>query len=288
MATAGYVVSTPVAAMPVNIESQRKVLPSERTEGWSGQTGINFSLRSGNVFLLDAGGNLALTYIRRRHEVVMIGSSRFAAKATARDTEQIIDLIGNDDTRFVNAHLAHLRYSLTVLPWLQADGFTQLSSDEFILQQARLVLGLGPRFILFRNHEFAAVYGTGYMAEREYLNPSSFVSQPDSSTNLNWWHRWNNYLSLRLHAGELLTISATTYLQPRFDRLRDFWLLNENALTVKLTERLGLKLALTIRHDAEPPTYCASAFEEGACPSEQTITVRPTDVRIENSFAFTF
>jgi len=274
--------------MPVNVESQRKVLPSERVPGWSGLSGLNFSLRSGNVFLLDVGGNLGVTMIQGRHEVLMLGSSRFAAKATARDTEQIGDLVGNDETRFANAHLGHLRYSVTVLPWLAADMFTQLSSDEFILLQARLVFGLGPRFILFRNHEFAAVFGTGYMPELEYLDPAAFVGQVDSSSNMNWWHRWNNYLSFRLDAGELLTISATTYLQPRFDRLTDFWVLNENSLAVKLTKRLQLKLSLTIRHDSKPPTACFDTQVDGVCPSGSAYTVRPTDIRIENAVAFTF
>lgn len=274
--------------MPVNIESQRKVLPRERTPGWSGLSGLNFSLRSGNVFLLDVGGNLSVNVIHGRHEVLMLGSSRFAAKAAARDTEKIGDLVGNDDTRFANAHLGHLRYSLTVLPWLAADLFTQLSSDEFILLQARWVFGLGPRFILFRNDEFAAVFGTGYMPELEYLNPTAFVGQPESTSHMNWWHRWNNYLSFKLDAGELLTISATTYLQPRIDRLTDFWVLNENALSVKLTKRLQLKLALTIRHDSKPPTACVEAFDDGVCPIGRSFAVRPTDIRIENAFAFSF
>ncbi len=280
--------SSQAQAMPVNIESQRKVLASERTEGWSGTSGTSFSMRSGNVFLLDAGLNFGVTMLHKRHELLMIGSSRFAAKATARDAEQIFDLVGNDDTRFANAHLAHLRWCITILPWLQAEAYSQLSSDEFILLQARLVFGVGPRFILFRNDEFAAVVGTGYMPESEFLNPDSFVGQPDSVSHRNWWHRWNNYLSLRLAAGKLLTISATTYLQPRFDRMRDFWVLNENALAVKLTERLQLKLSLTIRHDSEPPTYCAAAFEDGACPEGSAVVVRPTDIRIDQAFAFTF
>lgn len=257
-------------------------------EGLSGSLELKLALRQGNVDLVDIGAKGVLSYRRRRHHVFVLAETRFAAQATTRSDVDIADL-GGTETRFINRHRGHIRYAYRVLDWLLTEGFTQIETDEFILLRTRFLLGIGPRFALFENDDFAAHLGTSYMAEHEALDPRFFVWQPTSRARVNWWHRWNNYLSLRLRVQDGVWMRTATYVQPRFAAPSDLRLLHEANVEVAMGDRLSLKLTMAIRHDTKPPTFCRVALQpDTACSAPQLARLEPTDLFLENSLRVRF
>jgi hypothetical protein len=217
----------------------------------------------------------------------VLAESRFATRAKARDGLGITD-VGKASSRFVNRHMGHVRYAVSVLEWLAGETFAQLETNEFVLLRMRLLFGGGPRLAFFQNDQFAGHVGTAYMAEYEQLDSQSFVSQPTSSDRTNWWHRWSSYLSLRLLVREGLSMGCTTYVQPRFDALSDVRVIHDAALEVALSEWLGLELGMAIRHDSKPPVYCAVSVADAPCATGDTLELEATDVRLENALSFRF
>lgn len=265
----------------VNIEKERPDKP-----GVAGAVDLKFGYRQGNVNLVDVGLRTRVSFLRGRHLVFGLTDSRFAAQSKTRDGGDIRSLSG-ERARFANRHMVHGRYNLRMFDWMASESFSQLEADEFLVVRTRVLVGAGPRFILFERADFGAYLGTTYMAEREDLDPRAFVSQPGGEGRTNWWHRWSNYLSLRFLATDRLTLSSTTYFQPRFDAFGDFRVLNDNGLEVELVSRLSLKWTFSIRHDSRPPTACAEP-EGTSCPAEATYTLAPTDLFAENALSLKF
>jgi hypothetical protein len=215
-----------------------------------------------------------------------LSDSRFAAQSKTRDGGSL-DALSTEQARFANRHMVHARYNLRMFDWVASELFSQFEADEFLVVRTRVLVGAGPRFVLFERTDFGAYLGTTYMAEREDLDPDAFVSQPGGAPRLNWWHRWSNYLSLRFLVTDRLTLSTTTYVQPRFDAFGDFRVLNDNGLEVSLVPRLSLKWTFSIRHDSRPPTACAEP-EGTACPEESTYALQSTDLFAENALSLKF
>ncbi|MCA9695789.1 MAG: DUF481 domain-containing protein [Myxococcales bacterium] len=288
LATLAALGPRPAAADIVNIEARRPTLPSERKDGWSGSFALKFAFRTGNLFLIDIGPNGTVNWLRGRHSVLSLFSYNFAAKADPKSGQSINDL-GRQDSAFRHNGLGHLRYAFEVLRWLDVEAYTQLATDQFLLLRTRYLVGFGPRFALFEDDLFGAYLGTSYYAEHERLDPDQFLLQPGGQGPTNWWHRWSNYLTLRLRATESLLLTSITYVQPRFDRLRDVYLLNDSVLEFKVSPYISFTLSTSIRFDSAPPTYCTGeADPAGSCPSASVYTLPTTDVRVENALLVSF
>jgi len=48
-------------------------------------------------------------------------------------------------------------------------------------------------------------------------------------------------------------VLSTTYYQPAVDDFGDYRLLEDAALSVKMTDSLSLKVSLNLAHDSQPP-----------------------------------
>lgn len=269
------------AATGLNTERLR-VEPDE--QGLSGdlQLGVNFS--AGNVNRLDLRTSAALGFRRGQHLVFLIGNSSYSTRTRAIEGESLAQLL-DDDSRFINRADLHLRYNYDILPWLTAELFGQVERNEFLLVESRVLFGVGPRFVPVKNDEFTMAIGTDYMLEYEALESERVVRPLPAQTLV---HRWSSYLTFSYDVSERLTMRSTTYLQPRFDLLRDLRLLTEGMLEVVLLEPVTLRLFLRLRWDSDPSEYCRSAVPAAGCPMANQVRLREVDLTVENAIAVSF
>jgi hypothetical protein len=105
------------------------------------------------------------------------------------------------------------------------------------------------------------------MLERERLNLSALATESETTVA----QRSSNYVSVSLPLEERATAGCTTYVQPRFDRFRDYRILSEAFVELDVSQTVSARLAISIRHDSEPP-----------------FDVKPTDLQIKNGFSWSF
>ncbi|MFO0757053.1 MAG: DUF481 domain-containing protein [Byssovorax sp.] len=227
----------------VNIETLRTEI---KQNPLFGSVDASFTGRLGNTQGVVAGASVfgGLNFAER-HLLFLKGQGDYAAFG---------------GTPSVSKSFAHLRYNLTILPWLVGEAFAQVQQDKFQRLQFRNVEGIGPRFGLVQMDDFELYYGTSYMLEYEVL--SSLPGGPaDATVDLN--HRWNNYLSLLYRFDARARFSTVIYVQPRLDAFDDIRVLSDSALIVDLSGPLKLKLNVTVRHDTQPPEGVLSTDFEG-------------------------
>ncbi|PRP97441.1 hypothetical protein ENSA5_34330 [Enhygromyxa salina] len=271
----------PASATGLNVE---RIRLDPEDDGVHGGFQIGVDFQAGNTNRLDLRTSAALAFRRERHVAFLIGSSTYSTRTRAINGEDLSTLL-RPESRFVNKANVHARYNFEFLDWLVGETFAQLESNEFLLVESRVLFGLGPRFVPINNGEFSLALGTDYMLEREALDAAQVVSPLPAQTIA---HRWSSYLSLVYAATERLSMSSTTYVQPRFDRFSDLRLLSEGFLDVVLVEPISIRLSLRIRWDSQPSIYCSSDVGIGGCPTGDTLRLREFDIAVENSINVSF
>lgn len=281
LAVVGFVPSAHAGGL--NIERMR-LDPDE--DGVSGGFDVSFGLAQGNVNLLDLGASGNVAFRRDRHLVFVLGDSRLAARTRRIDGGTFAGL-ADAENRFFNKHQGHLRYNYRILDWLRAEAFTQAETNEFLIVEARGLLGGGPRLTPFANEEFGVHWGAAYMAEYEQFDKTRLV-EPGPEQSITVVHRLSTYLTLAF-SRERVSMQSTTYVQPRFDLWRDLRILNENEIEVKITEVLGLKLMTSLRYDSIPPVVCGSPLSAGMpCADDEVRELRSVDIAVKNAIAVSF
>ncbi|PRQ07460.1 DUF481 domain-containing protein [Enhygromyxa salina] len=269
----------PAAATGLNVE-QVRLHPDK--DGFNGgvQLGVDFS--AGNTNRLDLRSSASLAYRNGRHVAFLLGSGQYSTRTAPSDE---LSLLLRPESRFVNKANAHLRYNYELLSWLTPEVFTQLERNEFLLLESRVLLGLGPRFVPVNNGEFTFAIGTDYMFEYEALDPARVLRPLPAQTVV---HRWSSYLSLVYAANDRLSMSSTTYVQPRFDMFADLRLMSESMLDVTLVEPISVRLTLRLRWDSDPSTFCSDPVGLAGCPAGRELKLRELDVGVENSISISF
>lgn len=209
--------------------------------------------RAGNTEGTTFGGGVLAAIIKRRHLAF--------ARAQA-------DYANAEGATTVSRAFAHVRYNYTLLSELAMEGYAQLQSDRFRRLALREVIGIGPRWeILHKNHIeiFAA---TSYMLENEVLTASE---EPPDRRHEDFYHRSSSYAGINYVIDDKSQLTSVTYFQPRFDRPKDYRLLNESALILGVTKLLAVKVSITLRYDSEPP-----------------VAVKPLDLEVKNSLQVRF
>lgn len=224
------VLNGPLAGQ-VNTEGLRR---ADLEPGVSGQAGVDFILRAGNVqlFLLAPSGRLDMAGER--------WTSFFVAQA---------DFGWAGGERFSNQALMHLRYGYQVAERLTLEAFTQTDYDRSRRLSLRALAGGGPRLPLARSEGWELLLGTSYMFEHERLDLPPEALHP-VETNA---HRWSNYVTVRGGSGQRLGVVATAYAQPRFDDFGDTRVLGDARLAVQIIGALSLQVSGVVRWDGRPP-----------------------------------
>ena len=260
------------AQAQVNTEKYR---PAEDGDGVGGGLTVGVGFQKGNVDLIDVGVEGGASWNRGDDHLFAVTSGRIAAKRTLSDYAESPDIdLMDEDARYSNKMLAHLRYNRDLKERLTWEVFGQVQKDSFILLSQRLLGGTGPRFALADGTDGPSFLGVAYMAEYERLDEESIAhAEPVCGTA----HRLSAYLNASVHLTDALALSGTTYFQPRFDQFADFRLLGEGSLDVSVAKSVTLGVGLKLRHDSAPPAVASG-----------TEPLAPTDIEVKNKLTISF
>ncbi len=222
------------ASAQVNTEKFR----GAEDPGFHGFLDGSLAFRTGNAPRLTATGVGRLGYRAERvHYTYGQGEVRYGDK-------------GADHERYLNRLFGHLRWTAMWHEQIGSEVFGQLQFDEFLRLKLRVLAGGGVRVETEPVEELLEIaLGTGLMMEHEVLDIDSTNAHARESLNV----RSTSYLTLRLNLSPTLTLSSTTYYQPKVDDFTDFRILEEAALEVKVTEHLSFVTSFSLAHDSKPP-----------------------------------
>jgi putative salt-induced outer membrane protein YdiY len=147
--------------------------------------------------------------------------------------------------RDTNRSFAHLRHRYGLDAAWDVELFGQAQQNEFALLKLRTLLGGGLRWSQ-QSDGLSLAIGLGSFFEREELKAAA--NEPAASL----W-RGNSYIALYYALNERVRLQNTLYYQPAWKNPADFRLLDDVALSVSLSDRLDLKLAVEIANDSRPP-----------------------------------
>lgn len=226
----------------VNVEDKR--MGSEES-GFSGSIGLTVELERGNSELTQIGMKPRLLYRYGPSQWFILNSYSFV------DTKE---------GSVVNEGFSHLRYNYSVSSVVVIEALTQIQYNREQDLRQRLLLGAGLRFELLQRKKVALAVGATGMYEYEELDSGGIIRTPRNS----------DYVTISLTRGDYLTLSNTVYVQPAFDDLEDFRILDNFELTVALSSWLATTLSLEYRYDSEPP----SGIKEYDLTLENGLTVK--------------
>ncbi|MDD9944437.1 MAG: DUF481 domain-containing protein [Myxococcales bacterium] len=231
LAAASCWVSDGLASAQVNTETLRLGQPEQ---GVHGSVKGDVSLRRGNVELFELGGDAKLFYQTGYHTPLV------AVRA---------ELGKQGGERFAENAFVHARWTAMWLERLGTEVFGQVQYDSFVRLKFRTLIGAGPRAAVVVLDWLECFVGTGYMLEREVLKIPATDSHPQTTLN----HRSTTYAAIKVRLSPVLKLNNVTYLQPRFDHLRDVRVLEELELELAATEQIQVVNTFSMRLDSDPP-----------------------------------
>ena len=270
LALATAALAAPSVHATVNIEKYRMALEED---GAAGSISLGITSKTGNVDFFETGLGGTGGFRSGRHLLLAVVSGTYSAKRTGSDRQEdpggsLLD----SDARYANKLLGALRYNLSLNHRLAGELFTQLQYDEFLRMDLRSLGGAGVRLSVLDGERGNMHLGSGYMLEYESQDPELVAEDPTTLA-----HRWTSYVSFAIEPIDGLTLSSTSYAQPRITDFADYRLLNESALSVGLGEHFSLGIAFTLRHDSDPVRLV-----DGEPP------LVPTDTSITNKISLEF
>lgn len=230
----------PAVRGQVNIEALR----SEKADsGLAGALGLNLSLRTGNVDLLELGVDGRIDYVTTNSLTLFLWNGD-------------LGFIGGN--RFTNDGLLHLRHGRPIRGPTTVEAFGQINYDKSRLLDFRALLGGGLRLGIVDTRHAGLWLGVGCMYEHEVLGlpvEATHARRTDV-------YRASNYLAARVAAGPRLVVAATGYAQPQVDELRDIRIVSDAGLGVTVTKTVSLAVRFKLRYDSRPPDGTAGLDTE--------------------------
>lgn len=215
-----------VESQILNAESLRRVTD---TSGFSGSASINFSVKRDVNDYFGASSSLHLQYKMKKHLVLLKNDIEY----------QKIE--GN---KFENAGIAHLRYNYRFHPRVALEAFTQGQYNKVSKIEFRGLVGTGPRFKLTTSEKYKLYFGTHIMFEYEELSDSITPIQRD--------FRSTSYFSFSLYPTKTLTITSTSYYQPKIRDFGDYRFSNQSSLLFDVFKNFAFKTTYTFIYDETP------------------------------------
>lgn len=222
----------PRAAAQVNVERLRGMSPAP---GWSGGLNAALSLKRGNAEFLEVTGTLWSRYHWDVHSLLAHTRGGFAEQG---------------GERFVGNAFGHVRWTAMWIARVGSELFGQVEYDEFLRVQRRLLMGVGPRFVLVEGEPVALAVGTAYMLEYERLD----IPASDPHPQRTLYQRSSTYASVRVAVNDVLSLVNTAYVQPRFVRPADTRVLQELELVFSVAAHLKFTATARLRLDTDPPS----------------------------------
>jgi hypothetical protein len=216
----------------VNTETLRL---GEPAEGLHGDLKADLALKRGNTEFFQLGAAGRTFYQAGVHTPLLFARGEVGTE---------------NDERFSENGFVHARWTAMWLPRFGSELFGQLQYDAFIDLKFRALIGAGPRFLVVDEAWVELYLGTGYMLEHEVLS----IPTEDPHPRRTLHHRSTSYAALKIALAEAVALTNVTYLQPRWDRLRDYRVLEELELQADVNDYLALISSVVFRYDSDPPS----------------------------------
>lgn len=230
-------VPTDASAQIVNVQN---LAGKAVADGLSGNVGLSFDLRAGNVQFLLAGADFTTFYKIGDHVVLLTAKGDYGKKGTVGLWEE---------DPFRERVFEHLRYRRTLSDRWALEAFVQHEYDRWRRLRIRALAGGGPRMDIEVSKDTHAAVGFAYMWQGEEL----LKPQAGDIEGFYVEHRISTYVTGGSKLNDFVVLSGTAYLQPRIDDVTDIRALVDGELTIALTAKLGLKVSYVVALDSRPP-----------------------------------
>lgn len=227
----------------INTESMRS---TKQDSGLHLVIGGDLGLYTGNTKYINYKAKLRLDHKGGPIEGFLVGQYQLAEA---------------DEKKFIDKAFVHLRGMTNTDRWLEFEGFLQYEYNNFIDLPRRQLAGGGARIRIIDSSSdsktFASYLGAGVMYELEDI-PAQTGEGPRSEADSTWYAartllRSTNYLVLRSKLGDGLSVNSTIYYQPAISDFRDYRILWDVMLKLRLTKQLALTNTINLRYDSLPP-----------------------------------
>lgn len=206
----------------VNIEDRRF---NRDTSSWFGQLDLGGSYTRNSNKVLTLNGGLRLDRHLQKSDILLLFDYR---------------MVQAGGSNFLNAGFGHLRYGYQLSSKVSWESFTQVQYDEKLRLSLRWLIGTGPRIRVLNSKNSKVFLGILYMYEYDELSNANITFRD---------HRLSSYLSISAAISGDITLSNTTYYQPRllaFDRPR---ISSASTLSFQFSNRLSFTTKFNLTHD---------------------------------------
>ena len=210
----------------LNAESLRKVTD---TSGFTGSVSLDFSIKRDVNDYFEFGSTSHFQYKMNRNLVIW---------------KNDIELKNIEGNKFENAGITHLRYNYRFHPRIAWEVFTQAQYNKVSKIDFRGLVGMGPRFKLTTSENYKFYLGTHIMLEQEELDDGVTPVQRD--------FRGTSYLSFSMYPTPTITITSTTYYQPKLRKIADYRISSQTSLLIVLFKNFAFKTSYTFIYDQYP------------------------------------
>ncbi|MBA3899894.1 MAG: DUF481 domain-containing protein [Bacteroidetes bacterium] len=214
-----------LAQQVVHVENKRM---SFKNQGFSGtfDMSANFVQNINDIFQTANGAQVQ--YIKNNTSLLSVSS---------------LNLTVFNESKIVNDGFQHLRYNYKMNKTVTAEAFLQGQYNEVIKIRSRFLAGIGPRFTIISKDSLRLFIGSLYMYEME-----------EETTDLkNRHHRTSTYVSFGFPLAKAITVDFIGYFQPDMMNVSDFRASVEAIVELKISKRMGFRLAHGFFHDSKPP-----------------------------------
>ncbi|WGO97048.1 DUF481 domain-containing protein [Saccharophagus degradans] len=204
-------------------------------DGLHGNIELSLKGKSGNSNRQTHSVAGQLSYRTGVHQWLTSASAEYGESNKVKDT----------DNKFI-----HQRYIHHNSNKLAIEGFVQYQEDTFKLLDSRALVGAGARFkISQKDDDYLFNFGVGaYYTEEVYNLPETATDEEREEQ----YARANSYINYAKQLTQSTSFSNTLYWQPRLGDIADSYAYNNLAFTVKISEKLALKVTLETQYDSKP------------------------------------
>jgi hypothetical protein len=153
------------------------------------------------------------------------------------------NLTKGSGTDFQNAGVLHFRYNYKFSDWITGEMFTQSQYNKMLKVKHRWLIGGGPRSKLIGGDNFRLYAALLYMYEIEELLESEIINRD---------HRFSSYLSFTLKLQNNIQLINTTYFQPKINDLRDFRVMSQTNMNLKISKHFTFVVSYVFGLDQFP------------------------------------
>jgi hypothetical protein len=218
-------VTANLRAQIMNIEQER--LKTDTT-GWAGTAATTFQYLKNSTEFWSSGAHIHLQYKTKKSLYLWLTDYALAKSS---------------GTNYANAGIQHLRYNYKIKDWFTAEAFTQAQFNNVLNVHFRWLLGGGPRFKVVKTKPFRMYAAALYMYEYEELADTSIIHHD---------HRLSCYVSLTLKIKDNLSLTNTTYFQPKFVQFSDYRLSSQTDMKIGISKHFAFTLSYLYYFDAFP------------------------------------